>query len=161
MPSASRTPSSTLRLFTFTTYCPRGMPSASIVSAAIMHISASAAGVGAPAGSASECMELREGPGAGLPFPETQPDARARIGLARRRESLGDVARERRGQVVAQRNPLLVIVLEREHALVRAVLVGQEFAERVGIFEGRRLNRFETVTLIDGADLLDHLARGI
>ena len=36
---------------------------------------------------------------------------------------LGDMARERRGQVIAQRQPLLVVVLEREHALVRPILV--------------------------------------
>jgi len=48
---------------------------------------------------------------------------------------LGGEARQRRGQVVAQRHPLLVIVLQSEHTLVRTVGVGQELAERVGIFE--------------------------
>src|SRR6185312_11799973 len=53
-------------------------------------------------------------------------------------EALGDVTRQRRGQVVAQRQPLLVVVLEREYALVRPVLIGQEFAERVGVLDRRR-----------------------
>ena len=55
---------------------------------------------------------------------------------------------------------MLVVVLEREHALVRAILVGQEFAERVGIFERGRLHRLEAVALVDRADLLHHAPRG-
>ena len=55
-PITSKRPSRTLRLLTFTTYEPRGMPSASMVSAAIMHISASAAGEAEPTVSASNCM---------------------------------------------------------------------------------------------------------
>ena len=66
------------------------------------------------------------------------------------------MAGERRGQVVAQRQPLLVVVLEGKHALVRAILVGQELAERVGIFDERRLDRLEAVALIDLADLREH-----
>src|SRR5882724_12793430 len=50
---------------------------------------------------------------------------------------------------------------EPEPALVGAVLVGQELSERVGIFECRRLHRLETVALIDGADFLHHLPRGV
>jgi hypothetical protein len=64
------------------------------------------------------------------------------------------MAGERRGQVVAQAHPLLVVVLHREHALVGAVLVGQELAERIGIFEHRRLDRVEAVALIDLALIL-------
>src|SRR6185436_11444686 len=70
------------------------------------------------------------------------------------------VTRQRRGQIVAQRDPLLVVVLEREHALIRPVLVGQEFAERVGELHRRRFHRLEAVALIDFADFLDHPARG-
>ncbi|MEJ0059928.1 MAG: hypothetical protein WDM79_10305 [Terricaulis sp.] len=33
---------------------------------------------------------------------------------------------------------MVVVVLEREDAFVRALLVGQEFAERVGVFERGR-----------------------
>ena len=71
MPIDSITPSSTLRLFTFTTYEPRGMPSASIVSAAIMHISASAAGEPEPTVSASNCMNWRKRPGPGFSLRNT------------------------------------------------------------------------------------------
>src|SRR5215471_15355690 len=101
------------------------MPSASIVSAAIMQISASAAIEPPPTVSASNCMNWRE----------------------------------RRGQVVAQAQPLLVVVLEREHALVRAVLVGQELPERVGVLDRRRLDWLEAVALVDRADRLQHLPR--
>lgn len=67
---------------------------------------------------------------------------------------------ERRGQVVTQRHPLLVIVLQREHALVRPVAVRQELAERIGIFEQRRFERIETIMLIDFPDLCRHLVDG-
>src|SRR6202000_427941 len=73
--------------------------------------------------------------------------------------TLGDVTRERRGQIVAQRDPLLVIVLEREHPLVGTILVGEKLAERVGIFECRCLHRLETIALIDGAGFFHHLPR--
>ncbi len=53
-----------------------------------------------------------------------------------------------------------VVVLEREHAFVRPVLVGQELAERVGIFDQRRLDRLETVELIDLADPRHHRLGG-
>ena len=69
---------------------------------------------------------------------------------------LGDIARERRGEVVAQRQPLLVVVLEREYALVRPVLIGEEFAERLGLFHERRLERLKTIERVDVADLCDH-----
>ena len=58
------------------------MPSASIVSAAIMHISASAAGVGAPTVSASNCMNWRKRPGPGFSLRNTQPKRYERYGLA-------------------------------------------------------------------------------
>ena len=54
---------------------------------------------------------------------------------------LGHVPGERGGEVVAQRQPLLVVVLEREDALVGAVLVGQEFPQRVRVFHEGRLHR--------------------
>ena len=104
-----------------------------------------------------ELHELAEAAGTGLLVAVDVADAIAAIGLWQRVEILGDIARQRRGQVVAQRNPLLVVVLEREHALVRPVLVGQEFAERVGVFHRRRFHRLEAVALVDVADFLDHL----
>ena len=70
---------------------------------------------------------------------------------------LGDVARKRRREVVTQREPLFVVVLEREHAFVGPVLVGKELAERVGVFNGRRLHRFKAVPLEHNADCLNHM----
>ena len=52
---------------------PRGMPSASMVSAAIMQISASAAGDALPTVSASNCMNWRKRPGPGFSLRNTQP----------------------------------------------------------------------------------------
>ena len=67
------------------------------------------------------------------------------------------MTRQRRGQVIAQRQPLLVIVLEREDAFIGAVHIRQELAQRVGIFEGRRLQRLEAITFIDPADGVQHV----
>ena len=72
----------------------------------------------------------------------------------------GDMTGERRGQVIAQAHPLLVIVLEREHAFIGTVHIRQELAQRVGIFEGRRLQRIEAVAFIDAADGRQHLLLG-
>ena len=107
-----------------------------------------------------ELHELAEAAGAGLLVAEHPAEAIAAIGFRQRVEILGDVTRERRGQVVAQREPLLVVVLEREHALVRAILVGQELAQRVGVFDRRRLDRLETIALVDVADGVGHAPRG-
>jgi hypothetical protein len=52
---------------------------------------------------------------------------------------------------------LLVVVLEREHALVGPVLVGQELAERVGIFDGGRVERLEAVGLEHAPDRAEHV----
>jgi len=107
-----------------------------------------------------ELHELAEAAGAGLFVAIDVAGAIAAIGLWQRLEIFCHVTRQRRGQIVAQRYPLLVVVLEREHALVRPVLVRQEFAERVGELHRRRFHRLKTVALVDLADSLDHLARG-
>ena len=107
-------------------------------------------------------IELHELPEASRPrlFVAKHPAlAIAAIGLGQRVEILRDITRQRRGQVIAQRQPLLVVVLEREHAFVRPVLIGQELAERVGIFDRGRLHRLEAVEFIDGANFLQHRAR--
>ena len=136
---ASIKPSRILRLLTFTTYCPRGMPSASSVSAASMQSSASAATDAGADRVGIELGELAEAARARLLVPPHRANLIAAEGLRQVLVILGDVAGERRGQVVAERQPLIVVVLEGEHTLVRPVLVGQELAERVGIFDGRRV----------------------
>ena len=151
-PMLSSTPSSTLRLLTLTTKLPRGIPSASMVSAAIMHISASAAGEAEPTVSASNCMNWRIRP-YWLLVAIDIAGAIAAIGFWQMLEILGDIARQRRGQVVAQADPLLVIVLEREHALVGRSWSGRNFPNRVGVFHRRGFHRLEAVKLIDLADL--------
>ncbi len=72
----------------------------------------------------------------------------AAIGFRQPVEILRHIAGERRGQIIAQRQPLLVVVLERKDAFVRPILIRQEFAERIGIFDERRLDRLEAVELI-------------
>ena len=103
-----------------------------------------------------ELHELAEAPGARLLVAKHPARAIGAIGLRQPVVVLGDIARERRGQVIAQRQPLLVVVLEREHALVRPILVGQKLAERVGVFDERRLDRLEPVERVDLADPGDH-----
>jgi hypothetical protein len=106
-----------------------------------------------------ELHELAEAPRPGLLVAEHEAGTIAAVRLRQRIEVLGHVARERRGEVVAQRQPLLVVVLEREHALVRPVLVGQEFPERVGVLDERRLERLEAVQLVGLADGREHALR--
>ena len=107
-----------------------------------------------------ELHELAEAARARLLVAKHPAGAIGAIGLRQPVVILGDIARERRGQVIAQRQPLLVVVLEREHALVRPVLVGQKLAERVGVFDERRLDRLEAVERVDLADLGDHRFSG-
>ena len=76
--------------------------------------------------------------------------------MGRALEIFGEIAGERRGQVIAQRQPLLVVVLEGKHALVGPVLIGQEFSERLGIFNGRGLDRLEAVKLVNPPDRREH-----
>ena len=87
-------------------------------------------------------------------------DAIGAIGLWQPVEILRDETRQRRGQIVAQRQPLLVVVLKGKDALVGPVLIGQELAERVGVFDRRRLERLEAIELIDLADDVEHPAGG-
>ena len=67
-------------------------------------------------------------------------------------EVFGDIARERRGQIVAQGELFLAAVLEAEHALMRLFGIGQEGAERIGIFEQAGFERREAVGFADLAD---------
>jgi hypothetical protein len=74
-------------------------------------------------------------------------------------------AGERSRQVIPQRHPLLVVVLQGEHALVRPVRVGQELAQRIGVLERRRLQGLEAIALVHrrhgGEDLpLGHQVAG-
>src|SRR4029078_5003054 len=101
-----------------------------------------------------ELHELAEAARARLLVAEYIALAIAAVGLGQRVEVLRHTERERRGEVVAQREPLLVIVLKREHALVRAVLVGQELAERVGELDRGRLPRLGARTLHSPPDRL-------
>ena len=117
-------------------------------------------GRGGPNRIGVELHELAEASRSRLLVAIDLPDAIGAIRLWQRVEVLRDIAGQRRRQIVAQRQPLLVVVLKRKHALVGPVLIGQEFAERVGIFDRRRLQRLEAIKLIDGANRLQHFAGG-
>ncbi len=107
-----------------------------------------------------ELHELAEPARTRLLVAEHPAGAIAAIGLGQPLVVLRDIAGERRGQVVAQRQPLLVVVLEREHALVRPVEIGQELAERLRVFDERRLHRLEAIKRVDLADLAHHRLGG-
>ncbi len=109
-----------------------------------------------PDGVGVELHELAVAPRSGLLIAEHPTGAIAAIGLGQALVMLGDIAGERRGQVIAQAQPLLVVVLEREHALVGPILVGQELAKRLGKLDERRFDRLEAVKLVDRADLGHH-----
>ncbi len=106
-----------------------------------------------------ELHELAEPAGARLLVAVDIARAIAAIGLRQRLEILRHIARQRRREIITQADPLLVIVLEREHALVGAVLIRQELAERVGVFHRRRLHRLKAVELVDLLDGSDHAPR--
>ena len=107
-----------------------------------------------------ELHELAEAAGAGLLVAEDIAGAIAAERLGQLVVVLGEIAGERRGEIVAQAHPLLVVVLQREHAGVGPVGVGQELAERLGVFEQRRFDRIEAVALIDPLDGRDHAVDG-
>ena len=64
--------------------------------------------------------------------------------------------RQRRRQVVAQRQPLIVLVLPGEDPLVRPVDVGQELAQRLHRLDRARLQGVEAPGVIDLADPRQH-----
>ena len=106
-----------------------------------------------------ELHELAEAARPRLLVPENPAGAVAAVGFRQRVVVLGDVAGERGGQVVAERQPGFVLVLEGEDALVRPVLVGQEFSQRLGVFDEGRLDRLEAVALVDPLDRLPSCGR--
>ena len=104
--------------------------------------------------------ELAETAGTGLLVAEDVAGAEAAVGLGDCVEMFGHVPGQRRGEVVAQGQPGFVVVLEREHALVGAVEIGQELAEGLGVFDEGRLQRLEPVELEALADRLQHPVLG-
>ncbi len=76
--------------------------------------------------------------------------------LGQRLKVLRHIARQRRGEVVAQRKPLLVLILQGEHALVGPILVGQKFAQCIRVLKRWRLQRLKAIGLINRPDLLQH-----
>ena len=73
---------------------------------------------------------------------------------------LGDIARQRGCQIIAQGEPLVVIVLKGEHALIRPIQIRQKLTQRLGIFNERRLNRLKAVKFEGRADFLQHAPHG-
>ena len=146
-PATVSRPSSSLRLLILTTKAPVGEAGGGVA----LHRHGDDLGVGLRAGGAD---------GVGVALDELAALARTRLlvaphrtigvaaeGLGQGLPVLGREAGERRGQVVAQRHPLLVVVLQGEHAFVGAVGVGQELAEGVGIFEGPGVQQLEAVAI--------------
>ena len=101
-------------------------------------------------------VELAEAARARLLVAPDRADLVAAVGGRQAQAVLGEDAGERRGQVVAQRQPLLVLVLPGEDALVRAVDVGEELAERLDGLDGAGLQRVEAVGVVDLADPVEH-----
>ena len=148
-PAAVSRPLSSLRLLIFSTAAPAGRPAASKP----CHRHGDDLGVGLGPGRAHgvgvALDELAVAAGAGLLVAPDRAEGVAAERLGQGLPVLGGEAGQRRGQVVAQRHPLLVVVLQGEDALVGPVGVGQELAERVGVFEGAGVQRLEAVALID------------
>jgi hypothetical protein len=101
-------------------------------------------------------VELAEPPRAGLLVAPDRPHGVAAIGA----RQVGAVLRidpgERRRQVVAQREPVLILVLPGEDALVGALHVGQELAQRLERLHRARLQRVEAVGMVDAGNPVQH-----
>jgi hypothetical protein len=110
-------------------------------------------------------MEARRPHCVGIALPEfpeaagarflVAPDRPGRIAPERAAKVLAgfsDKAGERRCQVVTQGDPLLVIVLQGEHAFIRSVGIGQEFAKRVDILKGAGFEVLKAPLAIDAGN---------
>ncbi|CAI8390915.1 MAG: Uncharacterised protein [Rhodobiaceae bacterium UBA7378] len=71
---------------------------------------------------------------------------------------LGNVSCQGCRQIIAQAEPLLVVIFQRENARIWAVLIWQKLAQRVGIFKRRRVKRVEAMALIHVRYRGDHAA---
>ena len=80
----------------------------------------------------------------------------AAVGAGQVVAELGGDAGERCGQVVAQGEPVLILVLPGEDALVRAVDIGQELAQGLDRLDRARLQRVEAVAFVDPRDGVEH-----
>ena len=67
-----------------------------------------------------------------------------------------DMTGQRRSQVIAQRQPLAVIILERKDAFIGPVHIRQELAQRIGIFKSRCFQRREAIAFIDPPHRFQH-----
>ena len=88
------------------------------------------------------------------------PDGTGRITAERLWQSLPVLSGEtgkRCGQIIAQRDPLFVIILHGEDTGIRAVIVRQELAEGISIFPCAGIKRLEPPAAIDRCDAVDHL----
>ena len=94
-------------------------------------------------------VELPEAPRPRLLVAPDRTDLIAAVGVRQAHPVLGEDPRERRGQVVAQRQPGLVLVLPGEDALVRAVDVGEELAQRLDGLDRAGLQRLEAPGVVD------------
>jgi hypothetical protein len=101
-------------------------------------------------------VELPEPPRTGLLVAPHRPHRIAAIGRGQVVAVLSIDAGERCGQVIAQRHPLLVLVLPGKDALVRAVHVGQELAQRLDRLDARGLQRVEAIAMVDARDRVQH-----
>jgi hypothetical protein len=80
--------------------------------------------------------------------------------LADRSELLGIDPRQRRGQVIAQREPVAGILLPGEHPGMGPVDIGQILAQRLERFHRRAVQRLEPPLAVDGRDGRQHLVPG-
>jgi hypothetical protein len=131
------------------------MPTASSVSASIAQISASAA---TEADAHRIGIALIELPEPARPRLLVAPDGAHRVAAVGRGQVVAELRRdagERRGHVIAQRQPRAV-VFEGEDPVVGAVHIGQELAQRLDGFHRARLQRIEAVAVIDLGDLREH-----
>ncbi len=64
---------------------------------------------------------------------------------------------QRRGQVIAQRQPVFVLFQPGKHALIGAVDIGQEFAQGFDRLHRRAFQRLKAIAMVNRGDLLQHI----
>ena len=62
------------------------------------------------------------------------------------------------GQIIAQGEPVAILILPAEHALIRAVDIGQEFAQSLHSLHRAGFQRVKAIPLIHGGNFRQHFA---
>ena len=94
-------------------------------------------------------IELPVAPGSRFFVAPHRPHGKAPIGRRQVVSVLGKHPGKRRGQIIPQRHPRLVLVLPGKDTLVRTIHIRQEFSQRLDRFHRRCFQRIKSVSVIN------------